>query len=32
MTNEALNLVQLKQDYGPIIPTYIINIFMDPSI
>jgi hypothetical protein len=22
MTNEALKLVQLKQDYGPIIPMY----------
>jgi hypothetical protein len=32
MTNEALNLVQSKQDCGPIIPMYIINIFKDPSI
>jgi hypothetical protein len=32
MTNEALKLVQSKQDYGLIIPMYIINIFMDPSI
>jgi len=32
MTNEALKLVQLKRNYGPIIPMYIINIFMDPSI
>ncbi len=32
MTNEALKLVQSKQDYGPIIPIYIINILMDPSI
>jgi hypothetical protein len=32
MTNEDLKLVQSKQDYGLIIPMYIINIFMDPSI
>jgi hypothetical protein len=32
MTNEALKLLQSKQDYGSIIPTSIINIFMDPSI
>jgi len=32
MTNEALKLVQSKQDYGHIIPMYVINIFMDPSI
>jgi hypothetical protein len=32
MTNEALKLVQSKQDYGLIIPMYIINILMDPSI
>jgi hypothetical protein len=32
MTNETLKLVQLERDYGPIIPMYIINIFMDPSI
>jgi hypothetical protein len=32
MTNEALKLVQLEQDYGLIIPMYIIYIFMDPSI
>jgi hypothetical protein len=32
MTNEALKLVQSKQDYGLIIPLYIINIFMDISI
>ncbi len=30
--NEALKLVQSKQDYGPIIPMYIINIFIDISI
>jgi hypothetical protein len=28
MTNEALKLVQLKQDRDPIIP---MNILMDPS-
>jgi hypothetical protein len=32
MTNEALKLVQSKQDFGPIIPMYIINIIMDYSI
>ncbi len=32
MTNEALKLVQSKQNCGPIIPMYIINIFMDLSI
>ncbi len=32
MINEALKLVQSKQDYGFIIPMYIINILMDPSI
>jgi hypothetical protein len=32
MTNEALKLVQSKRDYGSIIPMYIINILMDPSI
>jgi hypothetical protein len=32
MTSEALKLVQSKHDYGPIIPMYIINILMDPSI
>ncbi len=32
MTNEVLKLVQSKQDYGLIIPMYIINIFMDSSI
>ncbi len=30
--NETLKLVQSKQDYDPIIPIYIINIFMDLSI
>jgi hypothetical protein len=29
VTNEALKLMQSKQDYGPIIPTYTINILMD---
>jgi len=29
MINQALKLVQSKQDYGPIIPMYIINILMD---
>jgi hypothetical protein len=32
MTNETLKLVQSKHDSGPIIPMYIINISMDPSI
>jgi hypothetical protein len=32
MTNEALKLVQSKEDYGFIILMYIINIFVDPSI
>jgi hypothetical protein len=32
MTNEALKLVYSKWDYGPIIPVYIINILMDPSM
>jgi hypothetical protein len=32
MTNEAIKLVESKQDYDPIIPMYIINILMDPSI
>ncbi len=32
MTNEALKLVESKQDNGLIIPMYIINILMDPSI
>ncbi len=32
MTNETLKLMQSKQDNGPIIPMYTINIFMDPSI
>jgi len=32
MTNETLKLVQSERDYGPIIPMYIINIFMDLSI
>jgi len=32
MINEALKLVQSKRDYGPIIPMYIINIFMDLAI
>jgi hypothetical protein len=32
MTSEALKLVQSKQNYGLIIPMYIINILMDPSI
>jgi hypothetical protein len=32
MTNETLKLVQSKWDSGPIIPMYIINIPMDPSI
>jgi hypothetical protein len=32
MTNETLKLMQSKQDYGAIIPMYIINILMDPSI
>jgi hypothetical protein len=32
MNKEALKLVLSKQNYGPIIPMYIINIFMDPSI
>jgi hypothetical protein len=32
MIIEALKLLQSKRDYGPIIPMYIINILMDPSI
>jgi hypothetical protein len=32
MINETLKLMQSKQDYCPIIPMYIINIFMDLSI
>jgi hypothetical protein len=32
MTNGVLKLMQSKQDHGPILPMYIINIFMDPSI
>jgi hypothetical protein len=32
MINEALKLVQSKRDYGPIIPMYIINVFMDLAI
>jgi hypothetical protein len=32
MTNEALKLMQSKRDCGPIIPIFIINILMDPSI
>jgi hypothetical protein len=32
MINEALKLVQSKLDNGPIIPIYIINIFMGLSI
>jgi hypothetical protein len=32
MTNEPLKLMQSKQDIGPIIQMYIINIHMDPSI
>jgi hypothetical protein len=32
MTNEALKLVQSKQDNVPIMPMYTINIFMDLSI
>jgi hypothetical protein len=32
LNNEALKLVQSKQDYDPIIPMYIINILMDLSI
>jgi hypothetical protein len=32
MINEALKLVQSKQDSGLIIPIYIINILMDFSI
>jgi len=32
MTNETLKLVQSKQDSGLIIPMYIINIPMDPSV
>ncbi len=31
MTNEALKLVQSKQNNGPIISIYTLNIFMDPS-
>jgi hypothetical protein len=32
MTNKALELMQSKRDYGPIIPMYIINILMYLSI
>ncbi len=32
MINETLKLVESKQDSGPIIPMYTINIFMDISI
>jgi hypothetical protein len=32
MTNEALKLMQSKQDYSPIILMHIISILMDPSI
>jgi hypothetical protein len=32
MINETLNLMQSKQDFGPIIPIYVVNILMDPSI
>jgi hypothetical protein len=32
MTNETLKLMWSKQDYGPIILMYTINIFKDPSI
>jgi hypothetical protein len=32
MTNEALNLVDSKQDCGLIIPMYIIYILKGPSI
>jgi len=32
MTNEALKLMLLKWDNDLIIPIYIINIPMDPSI
>jgi hypothetical protein len=32
MINETFKLVQSKRDSGPILPMYIINIFMDPSI
>jgi hypothetical protein len=32
MTNEALKLMQSKQDYGLVILMYIINILMDLSI
>jgi hypothetical protein len=32
MTNEALKLMQSKGDCGHVIPMYIINILMDPSI
>jgi hypothetical protein len=32
MTNEVVKSMQSKQECGPIIPMYIINIFMDPSI
>jgi hypothetical protein len=32
MINETLKLVESKQDSGPIIPMYTINIFVDPSI
>ncbi len=32
MTNEALKLMQSRQENGPIIPMYTINILMDPLI
>jgi hypothetical protein len=32
MTNEALRLMQSKQDCNLIIQMYIINILMDPSV
>jgi hypothetical protein len=32
MINEALKLMQSKQDSGPIIPMYIINLPLDPSM
>jgi len=31
MINENIQLVHSKQDYGPIISMYIINIYIDPS-
>ncbi len=32
MTNEPLKLLESKQENGPIMPMYTINIPMDPSI